>query len=359
MSAHDLPTSGSAWIGGLTQIDRPTIDWVASTRSAAILAIPVLAAVATGFAQTGVFVALGCFNVLLLQFVGTANDRLVRSLWGVGLNAGAIGLGTLVGTLGWVEFPLIAIGLVVASLVDRIPRPGSLLLTVSALFVMGVGFPGASVAEAAGRVEFVLVGGALALAGFAIHMAVLRRIGPSPAAPLSAATSVTPRPAPRSHRGWAHAVAVGVVAATGFALALGLGLARDYWVMLTVVVVLRAHFGQTFTAGAARMTGTVVGATLAVVLTWGVSEPPLQGLLIVGSVFATLLMVSANYTLYSVALTVFVILLINLAYPGGLVLAETRVLDTVLGGALAMLAGAILWSIQSYRPRADRPRAAV
>ena len=355
MSWAGSSTPESTWTSGFTRFDRSTIDWAASVRSAVILAIPVLVAVGTGFVHTGVFVALGCFNVLLLQFAGTASDRVRRSAWGLGLNAVAVGLGTLVGTLGPLEIPLIAAGLVLAFLVERIARSGALLLTVSALFVMGVGFPGASVPEAASRVVLVLLGGALAVAGLALHLALLRRLAPSAAASRSSAPAASAVPGTTMvvGSGWAHAVALGVVAAAGFALALEAGLARDYWVMLTVVVVLRPQFGQTLKAGAARMVGTVLGAAIAVVLTTGLSEPPLQGALIVASVFVAFLLISANYTLYTVAITVFVILLINLAYPGGLFLAETRVLDTVLGGALAMLAAAILWSLQARRPHPE------
>jgi hypothetical protein len=328
----------------MVRVDRTAFDWVAAARSGAILAVPVLVAVFTDYVHTAVFVALGCFNVLLLQFTGTSGERLSRSAWGVGLNAAAVGLGTLVGFLGPIGFPLIAAGLIAAHLVLRVPHAGSLPLSVSALYVMGVGFPGASVAEAGDRTVLVLIGGALALAGLAAHLVAQRRGGRRSSPPAAGNP-------PLVDPGWMYAVTVGVVAAAGFALALNLGLERDYWVMLTVVVVLRPHFGQTLSAGAARLGGTVAGAAVAVGLTIGLPEPPLQGLLIVVSVFAAFVLLSANYTLYSMALTIFVILLINLAYPGGLHLAETRVVDTALGGALALVAAGALWAARGRRPR--------
>ncbi|MGB6441896.1 MAG: hypothetical protein WBF81_01185, partial [Thermoplasmata archaeon] len=124
-----------------------------------ILAIPIGVAVATNYVAAGVFAAIGCLNVLLLQFRGTSGDRLRRSGWGLALNTVALAVGTLVGTLGWIEIPLVALGLIVIHGVHRIPREGNLSMVVSVMFVIGVGLPGASVPEAGARAVLALAGG--------------------------------------------------------------------------------------------------------------------------------------------------------------------------------------------------------
>jgi Fusaric acid resistance protein-like len=345
-------------VSDLARVDRSTFDWPTAARSALLLAIPVGVAVGTGFVEAGVFAALGCFNVLLLQFVGTADDRLRRSAWGLVFNAVAVGLGTLVGMLGLLAVPLIVAGLLVAHLVDRVPNAGPLTFCVAVMFVLGVGFPGDSVTQAEVRVPLALLGGALAFAGLALHIAFARRWGRSSASGESPTPSVGTRAAADSpgsaRQAWEHSAVMAAVTALAFAVALLAGFARDYWAMLTVIVVLRPRFGQTLSVGVGRMVGTVLGAAIAAVLTTQLPYPPIQGILIVASVLLAFVLIAGNFTQYSVALTVFVILLVNLAFPGGLVLAETRVVDTVLGGGLAIAAGAILWEVQSRRYRPDR-----
>lgn len=330
------------------------MDWVGAARSAAVMAIPLTVAATTDYVVSGVFAAIGCLNILLLQLLGTARDRLVRSLWGLGLNTVAIGIGTWVGSLGWVEVPLVALGLIVLHLTNRIPRPGSLPLTVSALFVIGVGLPGGSPADAVSRVALVLIGGLLGVAGLALHIGLLRLrtpVGTGTAAwePASPAPSSTAGVLPE----WVHATAVGLTAAGGLAISLWAGLSRDYWIMLTAVVVLRTRFEETLSVGVSRMGGTVLGAAVGAIVTIGVIAPELQGVLAFLFTFGVFAFGRANYALYTLSLTAFVIVLLNLTYPSGVVLAETRILDTFIGGALALLAATVLWYLR-YRPSAAR-----
>jgi hypothetical protein len=361
LSGTSPPTEQITWTGKLTLIERANIDWITSTRSAILIAIPVALALATGLVTQGVFAAIGCFNVAILQFEGTANDRLRRSCWGLVLNSIAIALGTLVGTAGILAIPLVAVGLILAHFVTRVPRSGALLLTVSAVFVIGVGLPVVTLSEAGIRALLLLLGGGLGVAGLAIHVGVFRRLGKSDVElrPVGGGNS---RPVFSSRLSavvaeWGHAIAVGVTAAAGLAIATWAGFARDYWVMLTIVVVLRPKIEDTLTTGVARMVGTVVGAAVAVLVTAGLPNSDLQGVLIVVFVFGAFVFIGVNYTLYAISLTAFVIILLNLVYPGGLLLAETRVLDTVVGGLLALAVATFLWAIRVWplRPAVSAP----
>jgi len=348
VSANGLVATSGRLERRLARLDRTRFDWSDAARAVAVLAIPIALGVSTDLVAAGVFAAIGGLNVLLLQATGDARQRLLRSGYGWGLNTAMIAAGTLVGTLGWVEVPLVAVALTFVHLANRIPGSGSLSVTASVVFAIGVGLPGASVAAAGMRAELVFLGGGLAVVGLAAHCALLRSWARTlPADPPNAPGGAAP--APGALPEWPHALAVGLTAAGGLALALSLGLARDYWVMLTVVVVLRARFDDTLETGAGRMVGTVLGAALGAVVTITVAAFTVQGALLLAFVFAAFALQRANAVLYAVALTAFVIVLLNLVYPGGVLLAETRVLDTFIGGSLAMIASALLWYLR-YRP---------
>jgi uncharacterized membrane protein YccC len=131
-----------------------------------------------------------------------------------------------------------------------------------------------------------------------------------------------------------------------------LPLQRSYWVVLTVAIVLKPDFGSVFARAVQRGIGTVVGAVLGAVIIILVPYGP--WLLVPFGVLAALLPYgrSRNFGLQAVFLTPLVVVLIDLLVPGGWQLAEDRLLDTLLGCAVALLVGYAPWptSWQAHLP---------
>jgi hypothetical protein len=126
-----------------------------------------------------------------------------------------------------------------------------------------------------------------------------------------------------------------------------LPLQRSYWVPLTVAIVLKPDYGSVFARALQRGIGTIVGAVAGAVLlilvhgTW---------LLIPFAVLAALLPYgrSRNYGLLSTFLTPLVVVLIDLLAPAGWRLAEDRLIDTLIGCAIALLIGFAPWPMSWY-----------
>ena len=139
--------------------------------------------------------------------------------------------------------------------------------------------------------------------------------------------------------------AVRLMACTGVAGVLTevLPLQRSYWVIMTVVIVLKPDFGSVFIRAVQRGAGTVLGAVLGVVILILVPLGP--WLLVPFALLAALLPYgrSRNFGLMSVFLTPLVVLLIDLFTPGGWHLALDRLLDTLLGCAVVLLIGYAPW----------------
>jgi uncharacterized membrane protein YccC len=131
-----------------------------------------------------------------------------------------------------------------------------------------------------------------------------------------------------------------------------LPLARSYWVVLTVAIVLKPDFGSVFARAVQRGLGTVVGAVLGAVILVLVPYGP--WLLIPFGVLAALLPYgrARNFGLMATFLTPLVVLLIDLLAPGGWRLAEDRLIDTLLGCAIVLLIGYAPWpmSWQAHLP---------
>jgi uncharacterized membrane protein YccC len=122
-----------------------------------------------------------------------------------------------------------------------------------------------------------------------------------------------------------------------------LPLQRSYWVVLTVALVLKPDFGSVFARAVQRGIGTVVGAVLGAVIL--VAVPYGLWLLIPCAIFAALLPYgrSVNYGLLATLVTPLVVLLIDLLHPAGWSLALDRLIDTLLGCAIALVIGFAPW----------------
>ncbi|HYZ54654.1 MAG TPA: FUSC family protein [Streptosporangiaceae bacterium] len=147
-----------------------------------------------------------------------------------------------------------------------------------------------------------------------------------------------------------HALRLAVVAAIGEIVAVASGLPHGYWIVLTILIVLRPDYTSTIYRSVQRAAGTVIGAglgvatalllhvgTAAVVAAVGVT------MTIAYAVFA------ANYLLYAVFLTDFVVILLALIGQTAEQTAVTRLVGTAVGGALALI-GYLAWPSWGSEP---------
>jgi uncharacterized membrane protein YccC len=145
-----------------------------------------------------------------------------------------------------------------------------------------------------------------------------------------------------------HAVRYGTATAASVAMAYALHLSRGYWVPLTAAVVLRPFAATTVQRTLLRVAGTVAGGFIAIAVVSGIHNPAglIAALFVCSAVAFTLL--PLNYGWAVVFLTPTVIVLISAAEPGGWSVTFDRVLNTLLGAAIALVVGFLLW------PKAER-----
>ena len=140
-----------------------------------------------------------------------------------------------------------------------------------------------------------------------------------------------------------HAIRLGVILAIATALYRVFPLQRGYWIPLTALIVLKPDFTTTFTRGAARSVGTILGALLTTLLV-SLLLPTDRVLILLDALaaFIAFTFLNVNYAIFSSFLTVEVVILLTFVDPRPLVNTFDRALDTVIGGALALLAY-VLW----------------
>ena len=146
-----------------------------------------------------------------------------------------------------------------------------------------------------------------------------------------------------------HALRLGVATAIASVVASGIHVVRGYWIPMTVVIVLKPNFGGTLQRAAQRITGTVLGALLAAMLLLVLTNPWWLLAALAVLAFATFALRNRNYTLFSLALTPMVMLMLDIAHPITVTDSFLRILHTIIGSFIALLSGYLLFPIRESR----------
>ncbi|MFF8386272.1 FUSC family protein [Streptomyces kanasensis] len=150
-----------------------------------------------------------------------------------------------------------------------------------------------------------------------------------------------------------HAVRLTAVAATGYLLGTALPFGHGYWAPLAAVMSMRPDFGQTYARSVARFAGTLVGVALATAVV-RVTGPGTytSAALAVASAFGAYLLMRSGYAAAQVCISAYVVFLLGMAGEQWTQTVPERVVLTLLGGVLAMLAYALYPAWETPRLRA-------
>ena len=152
-----------------------------------------------------------------------------------------------------------------------------------------------------------------------------------------------------------HALRMSVSTAVAVLLTKNLHLTRGYWTTLTCLVILQPHGSATLAKALQRVGGTVIGAGLAVAVAAWIHDP----MAILACVFiliaTAVTLMPINYAFFAVFLTPSFVLLAERT-TGDLGLARVRLVNTLLGAAIALSGSRLLFPLS---PRDElRPRLA-
>ncbi|MBD8487959.1 FUSC family protein [Echinicola sp. CAU 1574] len=152
-----------------------------------------------------------------------------------------------------------------------------------------------------------------------------------------------------------HAIRLAVTCLVGFLISLQLSLGNhSYWVVLTILVILRPGFSLTKQRNTERILGTLIGGVTGVLILYLVDD------FTVRFVFLVLFMVLAysflriRYILAVVFMTPFIFIVYGFLYPeSNFMIARERIIDTLVGSGLAYLASTYFlpsWEYIGFRP---------
>ena len=137
-----------------------------------------------------------------------------------------------------------------------------------------------------------------------------------------------------------HSVRVALALLLGFVLTKFLPYAQySYWVLLTILVILKPAFSLTKQRNQERIIGTFVGGVIGVLILTFIPNQTVHFVLLILFMIGTYSAQRVNYIVMVMCLTPFVLIVFSFLGIGYLSVAGERLLDTLLGGLIAVAAG--------------------
>lgn len=140
-----------------------------------------------------------------------------------------------------------------------------------------------------------------------------------------------------------HALRLSISMVIGFGMGTLFSFQNPYWILITLLVIMRPSYGLTKQRMKHRVMGTLVGAAIAVITVVLVHNTLVFGVLAALSITLALAMVQLNYKAFAAFITLHIVFMYAIYHPDVLYAVQYRVLDTLLGATLAMVANLFLF----------------
>ena len=116
-----------------------------------------------------------------------------------------------------------------------------------------------------------------------------------------------------------------------------------YWILLTIVVIMRPGYGLTKERSFHRIIGTVAGGLIAFAILLFVQNHIIIGALAITCMVLGFTFTSINYKVGATFVTIYVVFVYGIVTPNINDVIQYRILDTVVGAGLAFLANYFFW----------------
>jgi uncharacterized membrane protein YccC len=117
---------------------------------------------------------------------------------------------------------------------------------------------------------------------------------------------------------------------------------NTYWILLTVIVIMRPSYGLTKERSKDRIIGTLIGAAVAVGIVLITQNVVIYGILALVSLIFAFALIQQNYKFAAALITISIIFVYSFINPNAFEVIQYRVIDTIIGSTIAVAANYIL-----------------
>jgi len=146
-----------------------------------------------------------------------------------------------------------------------------------------------------------------------------------------------------------HALRVMIAIVFGFLLGSILDLKNAYWIVLTIVVIMRPNYGLTKERSKNRIIGTIIGAAIAITIILITKNTTVYMVLAVISLTFAFSLIQQSYKAGAAFITLNIVFVYALIDPNAFLVVQYRVIDTVIGATIAVLANYLIFPSWEYK----------
>ncbi|MBJ2175819.1 FUSC family protein [Aureibaculum sp. A20] len=146
-----------------------------------------------------------------------------------------------------------------------------------------------------------------------------------------------------------HALRLSVAVVAAYLLGSLLDIKNAYWIILTLIVIMRPNYGLTKERSLNRIIGTIIGAAVAALIIFTTQNMIVYGVLAVLSLTFAFSLIQQSYKVGAAFITLHVIFVYALLQPNAFAVIGYRVLDTLIGAILAVIANYVLWPLWEFK----------
>lgn len=146
-----------------------------------------------------------------------------------------------------------------------------------------------------------------------------------------------------------HALRLAIAIIFGFVLGSLLDLKNAYWIILTIIVIMRPNYGLTKERSKNRIIGTIIGALIATTIILITKNTTVYMVLAVVSLTFAFSLIQQSYKIGAAFITLNIVFVYALIDPNAFLVIQFRVIDTVIGATIAILANYLLFPSWEYK----------
>ena len=150
-----------------------------------------------------------------------------------------------------------------------------------------------------------------------------------------------------SSSGFKHALRVSLVCLVGFILGRTVAMGHhSYWILLTIIVILKPGFSLSKQRNYQRLIGTVAGGVVGIGILTYIPSKDTQFILLVVLMIGTYSFLRLNYVVSVLFMTPYVLILFKFLGVG--IVVKERIVDTLIGSSIALVASYLIFPTWEY-----------
>lgn len=140
-----------------------------------------------------------------------------------------------------------------------------------------------------------------------------------------------------------HSLRVSLATLAGYIISMFLQVGHNYWILLTIIVILKPNYSLTKKRNFERLFGTIAGAIAGLIILYFIKDRTALFFIMLVLMLGTYSLLRTNYMWSVIFMTPYVLLIFQLLYDTPLKNVITdRLIDTSIGSAIAFIANLLL-----------------